>query len=303
MNFRDVKRVEISSPEDYFNPKEGSPLEGAVSNSDCSLLAESPRKYRDTKDGIIDRDEKSGYRIGSAFDSLVLTPVAFYEDYSIVPEDVTTPNTDMQKAFYSLLAEGTSEKEAARMAGYQRAPKQGLFDKLLEFGSSHEGKILLPWEDARLIERMLERILRHPLIPNIITASEKQAVFVGIHEDTGLKVKCMIDLLWEYKEGSTVTVDLKSTAATNRRAFRQDFYKYGYDKQAALYSQVAGAETAAIIAVSKVSSWHQAVPLYDYLEEGEKKAEYLLEAMAWHMETNTWDHSYECFCGDGWEAL
>jgi len=305
MTFKDVQRVEISSPEDYFSPAEGSPLYGAVSNSDLGMIGDGPtgpRKYRDTKDGVIEREEKSGYKIGHAFDSLVLTPEAFYEDYSIVPKDIPTPTTELQVGMYKLMAEGASEKEAARMAGYKKAPAKGIFDKLLEFGSSHEGKILLSWEDAGLIERMHERMLRHLLIPTILEQSEKQVVFVGVHEETGLKVKCMIDLLWNWG-GGLVNVDLKSTATTNKRDFKRDFFKYGYDRQAAVYNAVSGAETAAIIAVSKVSGWHQAIPLYDYLEEGQRKAEYLLQAMAWHMETNNWDHSYECFCGDGWEAL
>lgn len=296
MNFTDVRRVDISSPQEYF-------AIDAVSNSDLTLLAESPSQYKDTKDGLIEREEKSGYHLGSVFDSLVLTPDAFYEDYAIVPADIETPTTDMQTLYFRFLGEGVSEKEAARLAGYTRAPKAGLFDRLLEFRAENEGKIALSWADAGNIERMQKNIMAHPLIPKILEESEKQVVFTATHEETGLAVKCMIDLLWERQPDSFVTVDVKSTITTDRRAFRSHFFRYAYDRQASYYSEISGAETAAIIAVSKLSNWHQAMPLYDYLDEGALKASALLEAMAWHKETDSWGYSYECVHADGWEAL
>lgn len=285
MTFTDVTRINCT-PREYFEID-------AVSNSDLGRLADTPQKYLDGK-----IEETTYMGLGSALDSYILTPAAFFEDYATVPVDIEVPKTDLATKFYRLLSEGTSEKEAARMAGYMRAPKKGVYDRLLEFQAANDGRIMLSWADAANIERMEFNLMKNALAKQILAEAEKQVIFIATHVDTGLLCKCMIDLLWGDRE-----VDLKSTSAVNGRDFKRGyFFKFGYDRQAAWYGAISGKESA-IMPVSTVSNWCQVAKLDDYIEEGLGKAERLLEALAWHKTNNRWTHSYEYEMNGGWERL
>ena len=292
--FTDIGQIDCT-PEEYFKIK-------AVSNSDLGLLAESPRKYKDSQEGTYVREETAPMAFGSAFDSMLLTPDDYARDYAVIPESITTPTTSLQIAYVRLLSEGVSEKGAARLAGYKKAPAKGSFQDLIDFEAESEKKLFISKYDEWTMSQMKARVLNHKLMKVILKEAEKQVVFTAKHEATGLKCKCMIDLLWE--PGHLETVDLKTTSAKDAKEFRRShFFKYGYDRQAAFYGSIAGAFTSSLMPVSRVSNWHQMAPLEEYLEEGCEKASRLLEAMAWHWKNDEWDYSHDYYTGEGWEVL
>jgi hypothetical protein len=68
----------------------------------------------------------------------------------------------------------------------------------------------------------------------------------------GLWHKCKIDVL---KKSERLIIDLKSTSAYNEAGFRDSIIKYGYDRQAYLYLNLAKADIFRLYGVSKVAPY------------------------------------------------
>ena len=287
MNITDIHRIDCE-PAEYFEIE-------AVSNSDTGNLKKSPRYYRDIQDGVVEKEIIEAMKFGSAYDSYLLTKRDFHAHYAVAPE-MNTPTTDMQVAFVNLLIAGSDEDEARSLAGYtNKRVKASDFDEYVAFSAENADKITISSADFNLVERMADSL--PPEAKKIIAEAEKQVVLVGTHEETGLLVKGMSELLWE-----GMVVDLK-TAGVEPSQFRRAFFQRGYDRQLGLYTALAGKEAGGIMACFKHPVESHLYDTTEYLEEGRAKADDLLRQMAWHLTHDKWDMTAEAYMNNGWEAL
>lgn len=131
---------------------------------------------------------------------------------------------------------------------------------------------------ARVIKR--HRYSRHVLYRGVPELSH-----FATHEETGLLVKVRPDLLIDSpKRTRRTVVDFKTTSASNEQRFLDTILEYGYDRQAALYCDVVGAQRFVIIGVQKRSP-HRAWVAYiqqgsQLMELGRKKYRRLLRHLA-----------------------
>ena len=291
MIFTNVQKI-ICTAKEYFARPE-------ISNSGLGTLALSPSLFRDEQEGVYARAETSAMRLGSAFDCFLLTPDEFTEGYATEPAEFEVPTTPMQHKFVNLLAEGVGEKEARERAGYKKASVTAdQYKNHLGFCAlaKDNGLIVLTTDEMTQISAMANAVAVDGYATQAVRDSEKQVVLVGTHEGTGIRMKCMIDMIAH--EGSYIQMDDLKTTSKNRAGFFYAYRDYGYDRQGAIYGSMAGAFYSlpvhhGILAVGKDPIWCQLFDVDDHIEKGEEKAEFLLRSLDWHQRSGYWENTRE----------
>ncbi len=100
-----------------------------------------------------------------------------------------------------------------------------------------EGKIPLTAEDAAKVERMAERLSEHRLAMQLLGAGEPEVSAYAVDEATGVTRRGRFDWL-----GPAVLTDYKTTSSADPRDLSGRYgaiKKWGYDKQAAWYTDLA----------------------------------------------------------------
>lgn len=146
-----------------------------------------------------------------------------------------TPSLLFGQVFHKMLLEpGTFDDEFVVAPEVNRRTKEG--KQMLEaFVADHENQTIITAEMYEQAKEMCDAVKRELLAVKLLNG-EKEAPFFWTDEMTGEDCKCRVDVLnTEYSQ--PIIVDVKTTADASTDAFIRSAINYGYDFQAAMYSE------------------------------------------------------------------
>lgn len=175
----------------------------ALSRSRLWLLHESPQKFKWAEEHP--EPPSPAFRLGAAFHKLALEPETFDNEYVVAPT-------------------------------IDRRTKDGkvLWEKFTQ-DSAEMGKELLNVDEMEVIAAMRESLMANPTARVLIEKGQKEQSFFWKEPNTGIEMKCRPDVL--LTDDLKVIADLKSCSSADTEAFTRDVLRYGYDVQAALYTE------------------------------------------------------------------
>lgn len=105
-----------------------------------------------------------------------------------------------------------------------------------------DGFTSITYTDNQMVQEMVRSIqTKSNYYRDIIDLGmPKQQVYEGVHEPTGLEIKCRLDALYVFPDSEYVSiVDIKTTAEPSLNKFLSTaVYSYHYDLQAAMYCYI-----------------------------------------------------------------
>lgn len=173
----------------------------AVSRSELWRIHESPQKFKHFK-GHPEKPTPA-LLFGQVFHKLALERDTFFREYAVEPE-------------------------------LNRRTKEGK-QALAEFMEEHTDKTIIPAQIYVQAVEMCEALAAEPLAQKLL-AGAREVPFFWVDELTGEECKCRVDCL-NANYSNPIVVDVKSTTDASTEAFTRDAIKYGYDFQAAMYSE------------------------------------------------------------------
>ena len=179
----------------------------AISRSELFKILDSPEKFKYYKENPV--PPTPALVFGQLFHCMLLQPEEVWEQFAVMP------NVDRR----------TKDGKAVW--------EQFLVDSA--------GKTVVSMDMAEQAADMCRALREHP-IPKIrhyieqLLSGEKEKVFFWVDELTGEQCKCRVDCISEVGELSTI-VDVKTTTNADTESFIKDAIKYGYDFQAAMYTE------------------------------------------------------------------
>lgn len=183
----------------------------AVSRSELWSLRESPEKFQWYKSHPT--EPTPALIFGQLVHKLVLQPETFRADYAVAPK------TDRR----------TKEGRAAWE----------------EFSQSLDGQTVISSDDFEKASQMAQVIADNRLASRLLGingSGKHETPHFWRDEDTGEPCKCRTDAeVWI--DGQLWVVDYKTTADASTEGFQREAHKYGYDFQAAMYSEGVRAST------------------------------------------------------------
>ena len=174
----------------------------AVSRSELFRILDSPEKFRYFKDNP--EPPTPALIFGQVFHKLALQPESFSDDFAVAPQ-------------------------------CDRRTREG---KMLwsEFTEQSEGKTIISADDFAVANEMCTALRNVPQAIKLLTG-EKEKPFFWTDDMTGEQCKCRVDCLSDVTvNDSVVVVDVKSAANADYDSYIRDAIKYGYDFQAAWYT-------------------------------------------------------------------
>ena len=172
----------------------------AISRSELWLLNESPEKFAYAKANPI--EPTPALLFGQVFHKLALEPESFFQEYAVAPE--CDRRTKEGKAIWAEFLEYSADKTVVPMEMYEQASE------------------------------MCKSLMAVPFAVKLL-AGKREVPFFWRDDLTGEECKCRVDCLNE-KFSQPIIVDLKSTTDASTEEFSRAAIKYGYDFQAAMYS-------------------------------------------------------------------
>lgn len=174
----------------------------AISRSELWKMSESPEKFKWHKENP--QEPTPALIFGQYFHSMVLTPEQEEKDYILQP------------MFDKRTKQGKADYEAFLAKIGDRTP--------------------VTLEMASMAINMNTAIEQSDIAKKLLSG-EKEVPFFWKDELTGEECKCRIDSLLTRKNKAPIIVDLKTTDDASTEAFTRSAIKYGYDFQAAMYSE------------------------------------------------------------------
>lgn len=153
--------------------------------------------------------------------------------------------------------------------GRKKADKEKVSNELVW---KHPGKIRIDLYEGEIIKKMVDAIHVNPWARALVEMPGKcESTLLWKHPVYELNFKSRFDKLPE----KDYIIDLKTTKGSYKRSFEKDFYGYGYNVQAALYSDAYEAlfdekRDYVIIAISKDEPF--SAKIYNITEETREKA-------------------------------
>ena len=151
----------------------------------------------------------------------------------------------------------------------------------------------LPVLDAKQFKAVngcADSVASHPIAQSILLNAKKEVSVFKRHEPTGLLLKGRMDILATDTEGNTVIADVKTTQEASPAGFPREMAKWGYDQQAAFYTDLMGASFFMFLAVEKEAPY--AVGLYNLdaesIQIGREKNERNLAKLKLCQDLNDW---------------
>lgn len=172
----------------------------AVSRSELWRIHESPQKFKYYKEHP--EEPTPALLFGQVFHKLALERNTFFDEYVVAPE-------------------------------VNRRTKEGK-QVWAEFMEEHAEKTVIPVEMYAQAMEMCDVMAAEPLVGKLLAGSHELAFFWR-DDQTGEECKCRVDCL-NTAYSQPIIVDVKSTTDASTEAFIRDAVKYGYDFQAAMYS-------------------------------------------------------------------
>jgi len=218
-----------------------------ISNSDVNLFQRSPYLYKAKLEGMYSSPVSDPMRMGSAFDCLLLEPHLWVDQYIVTPLGMDTPTTSKQVGLVKAMRSGLDMQECFTLAGYAR-PDPKTFHKLkpyIDFLADVGSRTTISADEYSTLQNMLESVRDNPVASQSLQETTKQIVYTATHEETGLTVKGMLDMV-----GGDYVCDLKTTGEEVSR-FPRKIWNYNYDRQIAHYASLAGVDVCRFIAVER----------------------------------------------------
>ena len=172
----------------------------AISRSELFKITESPEKFKYYKDHP--EPPTPALLFGQLFHAMALQPESVWEQFAVMP------NVD-------------------------RRTKAGK-EAFAEFEQQAQGKTVVSFDMVEQATAMCEALNLNDFVKKLLKG-EKEKPFFWADEMTGEECKCRTDVLTEIGE-NLVIVDLKSADCAETETFMRSAIKYGYDFQAAMYS-------------------------------------------------------------------
>lgn len=173
----------------------------AISRSELFKIADSPEKFKYYKEHP--EPPPPSLVFGQLFHKVVLLPDQIWEDF------IVEPNVDRRtKDGKSQWSESLEEAQGKTMV------TADMMTQAWEMASALSGN--------EFVQKLLN--------------GDKEVEFFWTDEMTGEECKCRADCLTEVGD-RLIVVDLKSTDCAETDAFMRSAIKYGYDLQAAMYSE------------------------------------------------------------------
>ena len=172
----------------------------AISRSELWHIRESPQKFKYYKENP--PEPTPSLLFGQVFHKMLLEPVTFDDEFVVAPE-------------------------------VNRRTKDGK-QMWEEFVADHEKQTIVPEEMYAKAKEMCEAVKREPLAVKLLNG-EAEVPFFWTDEMTGEDCKCRVDVL-NTAYSQPIIVDVKTTADASTDSFIRSSINYGYDFQAAMYS-------------------------------------------------------------------
>ena len=173
----------------------------AISRSELWRIRESPQKFKYYREHP--PEPTPALLFGQVFHKMLLEPETFDDDFVVSPE-------------------------------VNRRTKEGK-QKWDEFLSENENKTIVAPEMFSRAKEMCDAVNREPLAVKLLKG-KAELPFFWTDEMTGEECKCRVDVLnTEYRQ--PIIVDAKTTADASTESFIRSAINYGYDFQAAMYSE------------------------------------------------------------------
>lgn len=189
--------IHLDVPEDVYHAR----VLGFASKSALDQVLISPAHYHAWVTGTRVRNETRALRLGKAVHCAVLEPERFAREYVIEPD-----HGDLR----------TREAKLRRDA----------------FRAEHAGAKLLRGEEGFAAMGMVRALAEHATVTALLEGSRCE---VTVRFDLGaVPCKVRVDVL---NDGLAVAVDLKKTTDARPEAFSRTVLRYGYHRQADLYTR------------------------------------------------------------------
>lgn len=173
----------------------------AISRSELWRLRRSPEIFKYFKD--YPEEPTEALLFGQVFHKFVLEPDTFNDEFTFEPD--CDRRTKEGKAIYDLFLESVGNRTIV--------PRKMMGEATL----------------------MGQLVRDHPLASKLLKG-EAEKVFFWTDRRTKVKCKCRTDMIRTTKD-NIVVVDLKTCTDASTEAFTREAVKYGYDFQAAFYSE------------------------------------------------------------------
>lgn len=173
----------------------------AISRSELWHIRESPQKFKYYKENP--PEPTPALLFGQVFHKMLLEPDTFNDEFVVAPDA-------------------------------NRRTKEGkqIWDA---FVADHENQTIITAEMFARAKEMCESVKREPLAVKLLNGAA-EVPFFWTDEMTGEACKCRVDVLnTEYRQ--PIIVDAKTTADASTESFIRSAINYGYDFQAAMYSE------------------------------------------------------------------
>lgn len=298
-----------------------------ISNSDLSLVLESPRAFAGVKAGELEGFSSSGFRMGSALDCLILTPDIWDDTYLLEPFDMVKPSSAQETGFCSMVLGGAKASDAitelySTGKKTEEAIAKMAFEKIEKFDAfmNHQrlilgGKLGYDQKDYEELMLMKAAILDHEaagpaLIDGVdgFVAFSQLAIFWSM---MGINCKALLDRCLIDKKNKIIRFyDLKFSGKSIG-FFENSVRLYRYYRQLAYYweglkiifpkFEVQGRIVAA------TPKWGGECRVLDlemrWIEEGLKEIEELIIRYVWHKKNNKFGFRRAYYENNGIEVV
>ena len=290
--YTNIQRHDITQEEYFALP--------GISNSDVSLFYRSPSRYKAKLDGLPEERTTKPMLMGSAFDTLLLEPHLFERNYFVMPAGIISPSSAMQERLVDAMMLDYGMGEAFDYAGYKN-PNPKTWNDLkpwVDMRLSAGRRATISNEDYHNLKRMLDSVRDNPAASQAVSESEAQVVFTATHEETGLEVKGMLDLL-----GPDYVADIKTTGEEVYR-FPAKLFRYDYDRQMGHYTALAGLDCGRFIAVERehLNECDCIELSWERLDAGRRKMDRALKDIKASSADN-YTHRAHHYTNGGWRVL
>jgi len=217
---------------DYINDDNYYDDKTYITNSMLTMLDESPGKMQD----YLDKKERlviNAFQIGDAVHKGVLEP----EKYA----GIITWSQDMLPQPEKTL----------------RTKENAIW--LAKFRASHQDSIVLSSKDHDQVEGMIESLTNKPKTLELLSDANYEQIALKFVQDVPMKSK------GDIVRNDKTLVDIKTTANINIHAFAESCAKYGYYRQAALYSYMFNCTKFSFLCVEKKPPYQ--VAIYEVSEQ------------------------------------
>jgi hypothetical protein len=144
-----------------------------------------------------------------------------------------------------------------------------------EFKSENKGSIILSEKDCKSLKGMVRSLSINDEVSELLSSAKKEVVNCWIDKDSLVKCKGKADAVLP-----DCIVDVKTTTNIEFEKFRSSCYRYGYNRQAAFYSDGFGVQNFKFVCVEKEYPYRIAV--YDcsqeFINSGREEYKKLLES-------------------------